>query len=54
MEESSSFTSCPKEYSSRPHMLTAEAAGEMVRDRDLEFWGFWNRELVIFHGKMDL
>lgn len=24
-------------------MLTAEAAGEMVRDRDLELWGFWNR-----------
>lgn len=34
--------------------LTAEAAGDMVRNRDLELWGFWNRELVIFHDKMDL
>lgn len=41
---------------SRPHIpymkANAEAAGEMVRERDLELLDFWTKEMVIFHDKM--
>lgn len=33
--------------------LTTGAADEVVRDADSELQGFWGREMVTLHGKME-